>query len=464
MNKDKRVFIIHGWDGYPDEGWFPWLKIELEKIGFKVHVPPMPKPSEPKIEAWVSHLSEVVGDVDESTYFVGHSIGCQTILRYLENLPPEKQAGGATFVAGWFTLMNLKTDEEKKTAEPWLETPINFEKIKEHTKNIFAIFSDNDDVVPKENREFFKKRLGAHTAMERGKGHFSGDDGITELPIVLETILFMVGDGKIFSCREGETEGSKKIPSRLPFLKSQRTTRLNKYISNAGVCSRREADQLIKTGAISVNGEVITEMGHKVSDLDIVRYNEEVLKPQRNVYLLLNKPEDYITTSDDPKKRKTVLELIKGAYSERIYPVGRLDRNTTGVLLLTNDGDLTTKLTHPKFGVKKIYHVELTKSLKLEDFRTIQRGIELDDGPIKPDRLSYVREENKKVISIEIHSGRNRIVRRIFEHFGYVILKLDRISFAGLTKENLPSGQWRFLTKKEVAFLRMVPNINPKTI
>jgi len=186
---NKRAFIIHGWDGYPDEGWFPWLKTELERNGFQVHVPAMPESAEPKIEAWISHLSKIVGEVDENTYFVGHSIGCQTILRYLESLPADKKVGGATFVAGWFTLMNLKTDEEKEIAKPWLETPIDFAKVKQHTKKFFAVFSDNDDVVPQENKKLFEERLDAKTAIEHGKGHFSGGDEVKELPVILEAIL-----------------------------------------------------------------------------------------------------------------------------------------------------------------------------------------------------------------------------------------------------------------------------------
>lgn len=185
----KRAFIIHGWDGYPDEGWFPWLKTELEKKGFQVQVPAMPEPAEPKIEAWVSLLSKVVGEANENTYFVGHSIGCQTILRYLESLSDGKKIGGAYFVAGWFTLTNLKTDEEKEIAKPWLETAIDFDKVKQHTEKFFAVFSDNDPVVPQENEKLFGERLGAKTEIEHAKGHLSGSDGVKELPIVLEAIL-----------------------------------------------------------------------------------------------------------------------------------------------------------------------------------------------------------------------------------------------------------------------------------
>ena len=187
----KRVFIIHGWDGYPEEGWFPWLKRELESRSFEVHVPAMPETAEPKIDTWVSYLSSVVGDPDEKTFFVGHSIGCQTILRYLEGLSSDKKVGGAVFVAGWFTLMNSETDEEKRIRKPWVETPIDFEKVKQHTKKFFAVFSDDDDVVPIDNKEMFEQRVDAQTTVEHNKGHFSGGDGITELPSVLDAILKM---------------------------------------------------------------------------------------------------------------------------------------------------------------------------------------------------------------------------------------------------------------------------------
>ena len=186
---NKRVFIVHGWDGDPDEGWFPWLKKELEQKGFRVQVPAMPESAEPKIESWVSHLSKIVGDVDETTLFVGHSIGCQTVLRYLESLPVDKKIGGAVFVAGWFTLMNMETEEEKEIAKPWLETKIDFEKVKHHTKKFFAVFSDNDNVVPRGNKKLFEEKLGAKTATEHRMGHFSGSDGVKELRCVLEAIL-----------------------------------------------------------------------------------------------------------------------------------------------------------------------------------------------------------------------------------------------------------------------------------
>src|ERR1700756_249212 len=231
--------------------------------------------------------------------------------------------------------------------------------------------------------------------------------------------------------------------------------RLNKYIANAGICSRREADDLIKSGCVTVNGKVISELGYTVKATDEINYSGERIKSEKHVYLLLNKPKDYITTNADERGRKTVMELIDGACKERIYPVGRLDRNTTGLLLFTNDGDLTKKLTHPKHEVEKLYHVELDKNFKQDDFIKIKEGVELEDGFIKPDEIAYTGE-TKREVGIKIHSGRNRIVRRTFEHFGYDVLRLDRVMFAGLTKKNLPRAKWRFLTEKEVSFLKML--------
>ena len=232
--------------------------------------------------------------------------------------------------------------------------------------------------------------------------------------------------------------------------------RLNRYIANAGVCSRREADELIAAGAVSVNGKVITEMGYRLQDGDKVSYGGETLKREKLVYVLLNKPKDFITTLDDPTQRKTVFDLVKKACKERIYPVGRLDRNTTGLLLLTNDGELTKKLTHPKHGVRKVYHVTLDKPVAKADLEKLAgEGLDLTDGHVIPDVVSYVGD-NKKEVGIEIHSGRNRIVRRMFEHLGYDVVKLDRVVFAGLTKKDLPRGDYRMLTEKEVSFLKML--------
>ncbi len=231
--------------------------------------------------------------------------------------------------------------------------------------------------------------------------------------------------------------------------------RLNKYLSNAGVSSRREADELIKAGAVSVNGKIVTEMGYRVMPTDKINYGGETLRNEKKVYLILNKPKDYLTTTDDPRERRTVMQLIEGACRERVYPVGRLDRNTTGLLLFTNDGDLATKLMHPKHGIKKVYHVLLNKNMKPADYEQLHEGVELEDGFIKPDDASFTGE-SKKEIGIEIHSGKNRIVRRIFEHLGYEVIKLDRVVFAGLTKKDLPRGKWRFLNEKEIGFLKMI--------
>ena len=231
--------------------------------------------------------------------------------------------------------------------------------------------------------------------------------------------------------------------------------RLNKFLANAGVCSRREADEFIQAGVVTVNGEVVTELGTKVMRTDVVKFHDDPVLLEKKVYVLLNKPKDYVTTSDDPQQRKTVMDLVKNACPERIYPVGRLDRNTTGVLLLTNDGDMASKLTHPKFLKKKIYHVYLDRNVTAHDLQQIAEGITLDDGEIKADAIEYADPVDKKQVGIEIHSGKNRIVRRIFESFGYKVLKLDRVQFAGLTKKNLRRGDWRYLTEEEVDRLRM---------
>ncbi len=249
----------------------------------------------------------------------------------------------------------------------------------------------------------------------------------------------------------------KKGDSNPQREKDDGLVRLNKYISNAGICSRREADELIESGVVQVNGKTITEMGYRVKPTDIIKYGGQTLKKERFVYLVLNKPKDYITTVDDPQKRRTVLELVQGACKERIYPVGRLDRSTTGLLMFTNDGELTKKLTHPRYGIRKIYHVELDKPLKRQDLDMIAEGIELEDGEIKVDEITYVGDgKDKTQIGVEIHSGKNRIVRRIFEHLGYNVRKLDRVMFGSLTKKDLSKGRWRFLTEAEVGMLKMI--------
>jgi len=231
--------------------------------------------------------------------------------------------------------------------------------------------------------------------------------------------------------------------------------RLNKFLANAGICSRREADEYIQAGVVTVNGEIVKELGTKIKRGDEVRFHEQPVSIERKIYVLLNKPKDCVTTTDDPQARKTVMDIVKNACPERIYPVGRLDRNTTGVLLLTNDGELASKLTHPKFEKKKIYRVKLDKDLTQDDMNKIVTGIELEDGEIHADEIAYADDTKKNDIGIEIHSGKNRIVRRIFEHLGYKVTKLDRVFFAGLTKKGLKRGDWRFLTQQEVNFLRM---------
>ncbi|MCX2478897.1 pseudouridine synthase [Pedobacter sp. MC2016-15] len=252
---------------------------------------------------------------------------------------------------------------------------------------------------------------------------------------------------------------SKDRPAAAPVMRSRKESnsvddgkiRLNRYIANSGICSRRKADELIAAGVVSVNGVPVSELGHKVDpSKDEVRYNGELLKREKRVYVLLNKPKDYITTTDDPQERRTVMSLVEKASRERIYPVGRLDRNTTGLLLMTNDGDLADKLSHPKNGITKIYHVELSKSLSQGDLNKIQFGLELEDGIIKPDSVSYVAGGSKREVGIQIHSGKNRIVRRIFEHLGYEVVKLDRVVYGNLTKKDLPRGRWRYLEEHEL--------------
>ncbi|MCB9175009.1 MAG: rRNA pseudouridine synthase [Flavobacteriales bacterium] len=251
-------------------------------------------------------------------------------------------------------------------------------------------------------------------------------------------------------------------PSTTPAAKTVKrvddgTMRLNRYIAHAGVCSRREADTLILSGAVSVNGVVVTELGTRVKEDDKVSVGNESIKQEQKVYLLMNKPKNFITSVSDPQGRKTVMQLV-GKLKQRVYPVGRLDRDTTGVLMFTNDGDLAKKLTHPKHGIKKIYQVTLDKNVPQAHLKQIAEGIELEDGWIKADEVSYVgKKEDRREIGIEIHSGKNRIVRRIFEHLGYQVIKLDRVYFAGLTKKDLSRGQWRYLTTEELNIFKMLP-------
>ena len=265
------------------------------------------------------------------------------------------------------------------------------------------------------------------------------------------------GDDKKFGRKPQSQEKSfQSEPRKLSVIKKgDEQIRLNRYIANSGICSRREADKLIASGEITVNGEVVTELGAKVSKRDEVLYKGEALNVEKKVYLLLNKPRGFVTTLDDPHAEHTVMELVDNACSERIYPVGRLDKETSGVLLFTNDGDLAKKLTHPSYEKKKIYHVFLNVDFNEEHMEQIKNGIELEDGFIKADSISLVDPADKKQVGIEIHSGRNRIVRRIFAHFDYKVARLDRVYFAGLTKKNLPRGKWRFLSPKEISYLKM---------
>jgi 23S rRNA pseudouridine2605 synthase len=253
---------------------------------------------------------------------------------------------------------------------------------------------------------------------------------------------------KSFDKRPDLTKNVEKVDPLAPL-------RLNKYIAASGICSRREADELIKLGQVKVNGVTVTEVGTKVVMTDKVELNKKILSPEKKIYILLNKPKDFVSTVSDPHAEKTVLDLVHHIGNERIYPVGRLDKNTTGVLLLTNDGELTKKLTHPSYNKKKIYHVVLDRAATKAELQQILDGFELEDGFIKVDAISFVNEDDKREIGVELHSGRNRIVRRIFEHFGFRIDKLDRVYFAGLTKKNVQRGKWRYLSEKEISMLLM---------
>lgn len=259
--------------------------------------------------------------------------------------------------------------------------------------------------------------------------------------------------GKFIDHKERQKKGDQ-----LPNFESDEI-RLNKYLSNAGICSRREADVLIKTGVVSVNGEIITEMGHKVKPGDVVRYDGGTINAEVKRYVLLNKPKGFLTTMDDPMGRKTVMGLVKKACKERVYPVGRLDKDTTGLLLFTNDGDLAKKLTHPRHKANKIYHVELDKKVNPADLAKLVEGLTLEDGTTRFDKAEFTEANNAYEVGVELHSGKNRIVRRSFEHLGYTVTKLDRVMFAGLTKKDLPRGYYRHLTEKEVAFLKMTKNV-----
>ena len=306
----------------------------------------------------------------------------------------------------------------------------------------------------------FRNRFDSNEGTNAGKLNFrkSNETGDSKY---IETRFDNQREGVVFRKRKGTYDPNakyskkKQIEYRNNFIDPTKPIRLNRFLANAGVCSRREADEFIQAGVISVNGVIVSELGTKVLPVDNVMFHNQPVKIEKKVYILLNKPKDCVTTSEDTHARMTVMDLVKNACSERVYPVGRLDRNTTGVLLLTNDGDLASKLTHPKNDKKKIYHVGLASDLTAEDYEKIINGVDLGDFTIKADALEFVKDDSLSEVGIEIHSGQNRVVRRIFESLGYKIIKLDRVYFAGLTKKSVPRGKYRFLSEKEVAFLKM---------
>lgn len=260
---------------------------------------------------------------------------------------------------------------------------------------------------------------------------------------------------KKYNQNRNERKYTKKNNKR-EYKEDDQNIRLNKYLSNSGVCSRREADKYIQAGLVKVNDIIVTELGVKVNQKDIIKFNDSVIKPEKKVYLLLNKPKDYVTTLKDRYAKHTVMELIEGACKQRVYPVGRLDRNTTGLLLFTNDGEMAKKLTHPSGKISKIYHVQLNKAVTKRDMQTLLDGIKLEDGFVKMDEISYTSESDHSTVGVQLHSGKNRIIRRLFESLGYNVRKLDRVYFAGLTKKGLSRGKWRFLTDQEIGFLNML--------
>jgi 23S rRNA pseudouridine2605 synthase len=323
------------------------------------------------------------------------------------------------------------------------KTPQPFKKFAQKKSNaaIKEQFKQEKRKVKKEREEFFDKKR----AETRG-GRMEAGGGRREM-----------GGGRRETGGGRWEAGDKTRPTLNSELKTQNSAQmpLNKFIAHAGIAARRDAAEMVKKGMVRVNGELVTEPGHKVSAKDEVKVNgKKVFLAKNLVYILINKPKDYITTTDDPQGRKTVLDLVRRATPERIYPVGRLDRNTSGVLLLTNDGELAQKLTHPSNEVKKVYHVTLNKPLERNDFDRILKGVNLEDGLASVDVLAYPDMKDKTQIGVEIHSGKNRIVRRIFEHLGYDVRNLDRVIFAGLTKKNVERGKWRFLTEKEVRDLK----------
>ena len=310
-------------------------------------------------------------------------------------------------------------------------------------------YSNNRYNNDRQGNSYGNRQGGYNNNNRYGNNRQGGYNNRPGRPQMRQNEFGMPHGGKSFTPRPKRVIYEEAIPD------PNEQIRLNKFMANAGICSRREADEYIQQGLVKVNGVVVTELGTKITHNDTVEYDEKLVALERKCYILLNKPKDCVTTSDDPNGRLTVMDLVKNACEERIYPVGRLDRNTTGVLLLTNDGDLASKLTHPKYVKKKIYHVWTDKDITEDDMQRIADGIELEDGPIHADAISYATDTDRNQAGIEIHSGRNRIVRRIFESLGYHVTKLDRVYFAGLTKKNLPRGRWRYLTQEEVNFLKM---------
>jgi 23S rRNA pseudouridine2605 synthase len=306
--------------------------------------------------------------------------------------------------------------------------------------------TNNDGPGSGGRQRFSIKKQGESNGSDYVEARFDSQDNSSRRPRIKRTADYnpnaKYSQKKQAEYRRNEVDLTKPV-------------RLNKFLANAGICSRREADEFIKAGVITVNGEFVTEMGIKVMHSDKIMFHNQLVRSERKVYIVLNKPKDTVTTSEDTHDRRTVMDLVRNACSERIYPVGRLDRNTTGVLLLTNDGDLASKLTHPKYDKKKIYHVVLDKPLEIPDFEAILEGVTLEDEKIPADALNFVRDDDFKQVGIEIHSGQNRVVRRIFEKLGYKVVRLDRVYFAGLTKKNLPRGKYRFLTEREVNMLKM---------
>lgn len=313
-----------------------------------------------------------------------------------------------------------------------------------------------------DNQSGFRKRFDRNERSSDGKLSFR-KAGETRDSKFVETRFDNKKGGVTFRKRHNSADydpnakysKKKQFEYKQSFIDPTKPIRLNKFLANAGICSRREADEYIQAGVISVNGNIVTELGTKVLPTDNVMFHNQPVRIEKKIYILLNKPKDCVTTAEDPHARTTVLDIVKNACSERIYPVGRLDRNTTGVLLLTNDGDLASKLTHPKYDKKKIYHVGLDRDLEKDDYETIINGVDLGEFTIKADALEFVKEDSLREVGIEIHSGQNRVVRRIFEKLGYKITKLDRVYFAGLTKKNVPRGKYRFLSEKEVNILKM---------